>query len=148
MLPFLFKDFLLFPGGVESRDNICIIENHLIDRNTTCIYQAKSHLFTAKVLRDRPPPPPHHFLTESLGTHALIYLCLHSFIHSFIYASWQDGSLEEFNSLYTSQNRRLLSSCIGGFELNSSELNLTIVRLINRALNQSFLYCLSSEIVV
>ena len=84
MLSFLFKDFLLFPGGVESRDNICIIENHLIDRNTTCIYQAKSHLFTAKVLRDRPPPPPHHFLTESLGTHALIYLCLHSFIHSFM----------------------------------------------------------------
>ena len=56
VLPFLFKDFLLFSGRVESRDNICIIENHLIDRNHTCMYLAKSHLFTAEVLRDRPPP--------------------------------------------------------------------------------------------
>ena len=47
VLPFLFKDFLLFSGRVESRDNICIIENHLIDRNHTCMYLAKSHLFTA-----------------------------------------------------------------------------------------------------
>ena len=47
LAPFLFKDFLLFSGRVESRDNICIIENHLIDRNQTCIYLAKSHLFTA-----------------------------------------------------------------------------------------------------
>ena len=31
------------------------------------MYLAKSHLFTAKV------HTPHHFLTESLGTHALIY---------------------------------------------------------------------------
>ena len=56
MLPFLFKDFLLFSGRVESRDNICIIEHHLIDRNHTCMYLAKSHLSTAYVLRDRPPP--------------------------------------------------------------------------------------------
>ena len=40
------------------------------------MYLEKSHLFTAKVLRDRPPPPPHHFLTDSLGTHVLIYLSL------------------------------------------------------------------------
>ena len=72
MLPFLVKDFLLFSGRVESRDNICIIEHHLIDRNHTCMYLAKSHLSTAYVLRDR--PPPHHFFTESLGAHALIYL--------------------------------------------------------------------------
>ena len=32
---------------VESRDNICVIENHLIDRNHSCMYLAKSHLFTA-----------------------------------------------------------------------------------------------------
>ena len=56
VLPFLFKDFLLFSGRVESRDNICIIEHHLIDRNHTCMYLAKSHLSTAYVLRDRPPP--------------------------------------------------------------------------------------------
>ena len=72
MLPFLFKDFLLFSGRVESRDNICIIEHHLIDRNHTCVYLAKSHLSTTYVLRDR--PPLHHFFTESLGAHALIYL--------------------------------------------------------------------------
>ena len=36
MLPFLFKDFLLFSDRVESRDNICIIEKHQIDRNHTC----------------------------------------------------------------------------------------------------------------
>ena len=53
---FLFKDFLLFSGRVESRNNICIIEYHLIDRNHTCMYLAKSHLSTAYVLRDRPPP--------------------------------------------------------------------------------------------
>ena len=47
VLPFFFKNVLLFSGRVESRDNICIIENHLIDRNHTCIYLAKSHLFTA-----------------------------------------------------------------------------------------------------
>ena len=58
VLPFLFKDFLLFSGRVESRDNICIIEHHLLDRNHTCMYLAKSHLSTAYVLRDRPPPPP------------------------------------------------------------------------------------------
>ena len=46
-LPFLFKDFLLFSGRVESRENICIIENHLIDRNHTFMYLAKSHLFAA-----------------------------------------------------------------------------------------------------
>ena len=73
MLPFLFKDFLLFSGRVESRDNICIIEHHLIDRNHTCMYLAKFHLSTAYVLRDRPPPITFLF-TESLGTHALIYL--------------------------------------------------------------------------
>ena len=56
VLPFLFKDFLLFSGRVESRDNICIIEHDLIDRNHTCMYLAKSHLSTAYVLRDRPPP--------------------------------------------------------------------------------------------
>ena len=56
VLPFLFKDFLLFSGRVESRENICIIEHHLIDRNHTCMYLAKSHLSTAYVLRDRPPP--------------------------------------------------------------------------------------------
>ena len=47
VLPFSFKDFLLFSGRVESRDNICIIENHLIDRNHTCMYLAKSHLSNA-----------------------------------------------------------------------------------------------------
>ena len=99
-------------------------------------------------------------LTSELSVHVKMYckrarllsshpwLFIHSFIHSFIYASWQDGPLDEFNSFYTSQNRRLLSSWVGGFELNSSELNSTIVRLINRALKQSFLYCLSSEIVL
>ena len=56
VLPFLFKDFLLFSGRVESRDNMCITENHLINRNHTCMYLAKSHIFTAKVLRDKPPP--------------------------------------------------------------------------------------------
>ena len=56
VLPFLFKDFLLFSGRVESRDNICIIEHHLIDRNHTCMYLAKFHLSTAYVLRDGPPP--------------------------------------------------------------------------------------------
>ena len=36
MLPFLFKDFLLFSYRLESRDNICIIsEKHQIDRNHT-----------------------------------------------------------------------------------------------------------------
>ena len=56
VLPFLFKDFLLFSGRVESRDNICVIEHDLIDRNHACMYLAKSHLSTAYVLRDRPPP--------------------------------------------------------------------------------------------
>ena len=33
--------FLLFSGRVESRDNICIIEHHLIDRTThVCIWQS------------------------------------------------------------------------------------------------------------
>ena len=41
---------------MESRDNICIIEHHLIDRNHTCMYLAKFHLSNAYVLRDRPPP--------------------------------------------------------------------------------------------
>ena len=36
------------------------------------MYLTKSHLSTAYVLRDRPPPIT--FFTESLGTHALIYL--------------------------------------------------------------------------
>ena len=40
----LFKDFLLFFGRVESRDNICIIEKHQIDRNHSCMCLAKSHL--------------------------------------------------------------------------------------------------------
>ena len=47
VLPFLFKDFLLFSGRVESHDDIYIIENHLIERNHTCMYLAKSHLSTA-----------------------------------------------------------------------------------------------------
>ena len=47
VLPFFFKNVLLFSGRVETRDNICIIENHLIDRNHTYMYLAKSHLFTA-----------------------------------------------------------------------------------------------------
>jgi len=56
VLQFLFKDFLLFSGRVGSRDNICIIEHDLIDRNQTCMYLAKSHLSTAYMLRDRQPP--------------------------------------------------------------------------------------------
>ena len=47
ILQFFFKDFLYFSGRVESRDNICIIEKHQIDRNHTCIYLAKSHLSSA-----------------------------------------------------------------------------------------------------
>ena len=47
VLPFLFKDFLLFSGRVESRDNICLIEKHQIDRNHTCMYLAKSHFSNA-----------------------------------------------------------------------------------------------------
>ena len=43
----VFKDFLLFSGRVESRDNICIIENLQIDRNHTCMYLPKSHLSSA-----------------------------------------------------------------------------------------------------
>ena len=71
VLPFFFKIVLLFSGRVETRDNICIVENHLIDRNHTCMYLAKSHSFTAKCSEI---DHPHHFLTESLGTHASIYL--------------------------------------------------------------------------
>ena len=52
------------------------------------------------------------------------------------------------NSIHFIRRRIFDFYCIGGFELNSSELNSTIGRLINRALNQSFLYCLSSEIVL
>ena len=44
VLPFLFKDFLFFSDRVVSRDNICIIEKHQIDRSHTCMYLAKSHV--------------------------------------------------------------------------------------------------------
>ena len=47
VLPFMLKEFLLFSDTVESRDNICIIEKHQIDRNHTCMYLVKSHLSSA-----------------------------------------------------------------------------------------------------
>ena len=69
------------------------------------------------------------------------------FIHSFIRLGKTDKT--SWTNLIHFMRRRIVDFyCIGGFELNSSELNSTIARLINRALNQSFLYCLSSEIVL
>ena len=65
MLPFLFKDFLFFSDHVESRDNICIIEKHQIDRSHTCMYLVKSHLSNKCSEIDHAP---------SLFTHAPIYL--------------------------------------------------------------------------
>ena len=43
VLPFLFKDFLLVSGRVQSRDKIYIIEKHLTDENYPCMYLGKSH---------------------------------------------------------------------------------------------------------
>ena len=60
VLPFLFKDFLLFSDRVESRDNICMIEKKkqkTIDRNHTGMYLAKSHLSSAYKWSEIDHPP-------------------------------------------------------------------------------------------
>ena len=41
VLLFLFKDFLLLSGRVESRDKMCILENHQLNTNDiVCIWQS------------------------------------------------------------------------------------------------------------
>ena len=63
VLSFLFKDFLLFSGRVESRDNLCIIEKH---------HGQTPHMYV--VFKCSEIDHPNHFFTESFGANALIYL--------------------------------------------------------------------------
>ena len=70
VLPFLLEDFLLVSDSMESRDNICMIGKHQIDRNHTCIWQSLIFL----VLKCQRQTTPIFFWLNHFGAHALIFL--------------------------------------------------------------------------
>ena len=54
----MFKDFLLFSGRVESRDNICITENYLIDKRNKTKRKHNNYPSKKEELRETSNPHP------------------------------------------------------------------------------------------